>query len=693
MNNTPLLSINDLSVVYQTEALDLPVLRNIDLSIQPGQIYGIVGESGSGKSTLGLTIMRYLAENGKVTKGKINFDSQNLLDLDKNDLRDIWGKEISFVPQDPFSSLNPSIKIGNQIEEIFIQNPNITSSQAKDKTIEWLNRVRLPDAEELAKKYPHELSGGQKQRILVAMALCNNPKLLILDEPTTSLDVTTEVVILELIKELIRKEGTSTIFITHNLNIVANFTDRVAVLYAGEIVEDAPTQQLFSKPVHPYTFGLLNSIPKIGRNKSDSTLASLPGQIPPLNAIPKGCIFANRCPLVKEICRTTKPTIQAINNDQNISCHRWQEIISENLNNSQIHSQQNQSESSNKTKNILELTDVEVTYNTTQSGIKSLLGLKQNFNAVNKVSFKLPKGQTIGIVGESGSGKSSLALAIMGLINDTSGDIKYKNINLPGHINKRKKSNIRDIQMVFQSHDEAFSPHVTVHEILSRPLKNLLNNSKDEMDEKIFDLLDMVRLPRAYANRYPTQLSGGEKQRVAIARAFAATPDLFIADEPVSALDVSVQANILNLLRDLQEQHQISSIFISHDIAVITYMSDLIAVMYLGQIMQFTPSEQLLSPPFHPYTEALLSAIPTTDQTKQNSSIRLEGDIPSPLDIPKGCPFQSRCPRAIEGLCEIKTPPMQITPQNKQIYCHIPWQELEKQQTPIWQSNNAGAQS
>jgi len=685
----PILRIQNLSISYSSGNIEHPVLQDINLEIQPNQIYGLVGESGSGKTTLGLSIMRYLSAEGRITSGSIQFASKDLLTLSKSDLRQLWGKEISLVPQDPYSSLNPSLRIGDQLSEIFQVHNNQSKQESAKQTIMWLEKVRLPDPQNLINKYPHELSGGQKQRILVAMALSTQPKLLVLDEPTTSLDVTTEAVVLDLLRNLIRDQGTSVLYITHNLGIVAGLTDRVAVLYAGELVEDSPTEQIYSKPLHPYTIGLLNSVPKLGIDKNNSALAGIPGQIPSPGEISSGCVFAPRCPVAISICSEERPLLEHPSPDRSVRCFLWQEIQSGKL---IVHLEEKplpelfpEDEGP-----ILQLDDLNVEYKTRSSGLNSLLGRKQSFKAVDKVSLEVTKTHTLGIVGESGSGKSSLALAVMGLVNSSAEKMSLFDIQLPHKLSQRDQTILQKLQMVFQNLDEAFSPYLTVEEILSRPLLNLLGLSKPEAKTQVSELLKMVHLPVKYADRYPRQLSGGEKQRVAIAQAFASSPNLLLADEPVSALDVSVQANILNLLNDLQRDNKTSMIFISHDIAVVTYLADEIAVMYLGQIMQFSDNQDLLLPPYHPYTEALLSAIPVINTNLDHQIIRLEGDIVSPLEKPSGCPFHSRCPRVIGEICKTKTPPWQETSSGKKIFCHIQISDLQNIQKPVVNIENSG---
>jgi len=650
------LEVSNLSVVYKTEGEDLPVLRDIDLRIQPGQ----VGESGSGKSTLGYSLMRYLPAEGRVTSGSIKLESNDLTHLAKSDLRTIWGNEIALVPQDPFSSLNPSIRIGEQMSEVFRVHQQVSKNEAREKAIDWIKRVRLPP-EEIASKYPHELSGGQKQRILVAMALSNQPRLLVLDEPTTSLDVTTEVVVLDLLHDLMRDEGTAALFITHNLALVAGITDRVAVLYAGELVEDATTQELYARPIHPYTQGLLRSVPKLRYSKIDAELVGISGTPPSLANLPAECVFAPRCALSIDICHELRPPIRYLSDSHYVRRHRSAEIE-----NGEIVLPMQRAQplevSAPTTLPILTVSDLEVTYRGRRLGLKGFLGRSQELRAVDGVSVSIGRSHTLGIVGESGSGKSSMAMAVMGLVGSSSTEMTLLGEELSKDVRRRSLQTLKSLQMVFQSQDELFSPYLRVAQILSRPLQNLLGATKEAAQTRVTSLLDMVGLQKNFGRRYPRQLSGGERQRVAIAQAFAADPNLLIADEPVSALDVSVQANILNLLKQLRREHETAGVVISHDIAVVIYLSDAVAVMYLGQIMQFCDSDQLLLPPYHPYTEALFSAIPVADPNHRERANRLEGDIATPLARPTGCPFHTRCPRVVGDICRDVPPPVQASP-------------------------------
>ena len=682
-DNLPVLAIEDLTVGYQTRDGVIDAVRDVSLEIRKGQTYGLVGESGSGKSTLALAVMHYLSANGAARKGSITFNGRDLLNMSTNELRQVWGKEIALVPQDPFSSLNPSIKIGEQLAEALRLHSDMNANEAKTHAVELLKDVRIADPENVADKYPHQVSGGMQQRVMIAMALSTEPTLLVLDEPTTALDVTTEAAVLDLFRELVYERQTSALYVTHNLGVVAGISDRVAVLYASELVEDAPTEDLFAQPLHPYTRGLLDSVPRLGQRKDERPLQGIPGSIPGLQQLPTGCVYADRCPLAIDICFDERPPLDTPVEGRRVRCHRWPEILS-----GEIDARRADVEAiaveDYTSQPLLDLDDVEVHYPVNQNLVDAVRGKTPPVvKAVDGVDLTVGTRRTLGIVGESGSGKTSLARAIIGLVARTGGEIELLDMALPPELNTRGKDVLKHLQIVFQNPDEALNPHMTVGEILRRPFVNLLEESRQGADEKVAELLEAVRLPAQYTERLPPQLSGGEKQRVAIARAFAANPDLMLADEPVSALDVSVQASVLNLLNELQIENSSTTLFISHDIGVVAYLSDEIAVMYLGNLMEVTDADQLFDVPYHPYTEALLSAVPAPDPSVKQERIRLDGDIPSAIDVPTGCPFHTRCPRFLGDICVDEKPPWQTAPDGKRIYCHIPVEELMAAQKPV----------
>lgn len=691
----PILEIENLTVAYHQGGEWLPAVREVTLQIRSGETYGLVGESGSGKTTLVLAIMRYLGENGSVRGGSIRLQGRDLLALRETELRQVWGKQITMVPQNPQSSLNPAIRIGEQIAETLRFHQDLSAAEAKTRSIELLEMVDIADPERVAGSYQHQISGGMQQRVMIAMALSTEPALLVLDEPTTSLDVTTQAVILDLVKELIQGRKTAALYVTHNLGVVAQVCDRVAVLYAGELVEDAATGDLYSQPLHPYTRGLLDSVPRLGELKSQVQLRAIQGHIPPLGERPSGCVFVPRCPLAVEICEE-RPPLYELDDSRRSRCHRWDEIHRKEVSAKQPASEQvrlneNGVEGQIDRPVVLDLKDLAVHFPISRS-LNDVLHREQAqvVRAVDGVSLEIERGTTLGLVGESGSGKTTIARAITGLVVKTDGSIDLLSMSLPADLSKRDLDTLRHLQMIFQNPEEALNPYLSVGESLRRPFVTLLGKGHAEADRQVEKLLQSVSLPASYAERMPGQLSGGEKQRVAVARAFASNPDLLIADEPVTSLDVSVQASILNLLNNLQVEHQSSMLFISHNLAVVGYLADKIAVIYLGQLMEVAASQDLFEPPYHPYTEALLSAIPLADPSAEQKQIRLEGEIPSPTNIPSGCPFHTRCPRFLGDICVEEIPPWRVDESTgKRYFCHIPVEELKAVQGRVFSLDRA----
>lgn len=656
-------------------------VHDFSMTIESGQVYGLVGESGSGKSTIALAVMRYLSKEGRVDSGTISFAAHDLLELTTADMRKIWGNQLALVPQDPLSSLNPSLRIGEQIAEILRRHAGLGRREATLQAIELLALVQIPDPKRVANSFPHEISGGMQQRALIAMALSTEPKLLILDEPTTGLDVTTQAAVLDLFRDLIAERGTSALYVTHNLGVVAQVCDRVAVLYAGELVEDAPVKDLFLRPLHPYTVGLLDSVPQVRPRQRAIELQAIPGQIPSLQERSKGCVFAERCPLVIDRCHAERPSLDNPEDGRTIRCFRWQDIVNEDVSIDRSLVDAVDIPSDVKHDQLLNIDQLSVHFSAGRSLDEFLRRQPgQIIRAVEGVSLRLDKGQTLGVVGESGSGKTTLARAIVGLAIRTNGEIELLGFDLPRKLSERSNDLRKLVQYVFQNPDEALNPFMTIGQTLRRPFITLLHMSGGEAEVEVEKLLQSVRLPASYAERLPNQLSGGEKQRAAIARAFATRPDLLIADEPVSALDVSVQASILNLLGELQSENRNTLIFISHDLAVVAYLADIVAVMYVGEIMELVTADCLFQPPFHPYTEALLSAIPLLDPSAEQKTIPLKGDVPSQMNLPSGCPFHPRCPRLLGDICRTETPPWRVTENGDRIYCHIPLGDLEDAQ-------------
>ena len=684
--SAPILELDNVTISYEQNGRWLDAVRNVSFSIEAGQTYGLVGESGSGKSTLAYAVMRYLSENGKLRSGRILINGQDISNLNPQEMRRVWREQIKMVPQNPLPSMNPAHKVGDQLAEVITATTKNSSGSVTEQVLALFSSVGLADAARVAASYPHELSGGMQQRVMIAMALAVEPALLVLDEPTTNLDVTTEATILDLIKTLITERQTAVLFVSHSLGVIAQVCDRVAVLYAGELVEDAPVKELYRQPLHPYTRGLLDSVPRVGQDKRQVSLRPIPGQIPDLNHLPAGCVFLDRCPIAIDTCAQQRPALFQTGNNAHLSrCFRWEEIANHKVSARQEKQVSVQHDNAEQSDAVLDVTNLEKRFTLPRSLIDAVTNKPPaQVKAVNGVSLTLRRNRTLGLVGESGSGKSTLSRCIIGLIEANDGSMTLLDMPLARSLNARDTQTLQHLQMVFQSSDEALNPYLTVEQTLRRPLTRLLNLSPQQANERVRQLLAAVKLNASYAGRLPGQLSGGEKQRVAIARAFASQPDLIVFDESVSGLDVSVQAAILNLLGQLQQDYDNAYLFISHDLSVVSYLADDIAVIYLGQLMQIGQTRDILEPPYHPYTEALLSAIPLIDPEAKRESIRLEGDVPSPVDVPQGCPFHSRCPRFLGDICVTQTPPWQQDERGNKIFCHIPLEELKAQQRRVF---------
>jgi peptide/nickel transport system ATP-binding protein len=677
------------------------------MALPAGQTCGLVGESGSGKTTLALAIMQYLPQEGSVCQGQIRFAGRDMLTLRREEMRSIWGAQMALVPQQAQSSLNPSITLGDQLAEILRRHLGLRGKKARSRMLELYERVQLGDPKRVARSYPHQLSGGMLQRVLVAMALSTEPRMLVLDEPTSSLDVTTQAAMLDLFRDLIRESDTSVLYITHNMGVVAQISDRVSVMYAGELVEDGSTVDIYRQPLHPYTRGLFDCIPKLGQNKADVAhsqdvrLRPIQGRIPPLDDLPEGCVFRPRCPLAIEVCYEYPPLYDA-GTGRSSRCHRWQEIAE-----GQVDARQpapggqpsppasggdrGGALSGGQSSPVLSMEDVRVYFTEERSLLNVLRGERTSkVEAVDGVTLDIPRGRTVGLVGESGSGKTTLARAIVGLAERSGGKIALHRshadrLELPPGLRKRTSDMVCCLQIIFQDPEEALNPYLSVGEALRRPVMRLRGQSRAEAERTVADLLEAVNLSADYADRLPGQLSGGEKQRVALARAFAPNPDLLIADEPVSSLDVSVQASILNLFEGLQAAREIGTLFISHDLAVVGHLADVVAVIYRGQLMEVSPADAAFDPPYHPYTEALLSSVPLIDPEGEQMQIRLEGEVPSPSEDLSGCPFHTRCPRFLGDICVEEVPPWREDEETgKRYFCHIPRQDLlEEQERPF----------
>ena len=682
------LDVENLTIAYETRKGDVEAVRNISFTVREGETIGLVGESGCGKSTIAFGIVNFLGPNGKIVEGNIRFQEEELVGRSERELKSLRGDKIAMVYQDPMQALNPSVRLGQQLTEALTFHQHIARNDAWERSIQMLKRVNMPDPEDVMYRYPHQISGGQQQRVVIAMAMLNNPSLLIMDEPTTALDVTMEAAVLDLIEELKHDFKAANIFITHNLGVVSRVSDQLCVMYAGQIVERGAVTDIFRNPHHPYTMGLLDSIPRLGESKAESVLHSIRGRVPPPNERPMNeCIFAPRCDYATDECRKALPAFVEISPEHVSRCIYAREIESQPRTAKKHHIVKKCEPTSLRSPEgeLLSFEDLKIYYPKESQSVVSLLGLgeKKFVKAVDDVSVRLSKGKTLGVVGESGCGKSTLVKGIIGLEPITSGNMEFLGIDIDRSVSERDTNLIKEMQMVFQNPDSTLNPSYSIGKQISRPIRRFKTVPNDQVQGEVIRLLKAVRLDEVYYDRLPRQLSGGEKQRVGIARALASRPDLIICDEPVSALDVSVQAAVINLLLEIQEIYGSSMIFIAHDLSVVRFFSDDIAVMYLGQIVEIGPAEAIYSPPYHPYTEALLSAVPIPDPDAEQKQIRLGGNVPSALNPPSGCRFHTRCPRRKEMLpdnsqiCEKEVPPWRSTKHGHRIFCHIPLEKLK----------------
>jgi peptide/nickel transport system ATP-binding protein len=584
------------------------------------------------------------------------------------------------------------VTIGDQLAEVLTTHRGISKQEAWEKSIDMLNRVYMPDAANVMDRYPHQISGGQQQRVVIAMALLNNPALLIMDEPTTALDVTVEAVVLDLIEDLKRDFDTAIVYITHDLGVVARVCNDVGVMYAGEMVEVGAVESIYGKPLHPYTQGLMRCVPRLGATKEGSILYPIRGRVPAPKDRPKGaCIFAPRCDYATERCHNEKPRLRELETGHSARC-----FYSERIDASAWQPPEGlvpdlgpEAEEDGQ-EPIIKIEDLKMYYEQEAKSLLSLVGAGEKLyvKAVDDVSLDVPPGKTLGIVGESGCGKSTLAKTIVGLETPRSGEAQFLGFDLSAPVSQRDVKLIEQLQMVFQNPDSTMNPSYTVGQQIGRPLRRFGAVPGSQVREEVIRLLNAVRLDGSYYDRLPRQLSGGEKQRVGIARAFASRPDLVLCDEPVSALDVSVQAAVLNLLLEIQREYGTTMMFIAHDLSVVRFFSDYVAVMYLGHIVEIGPAENIYAPPYQPYTEALLSAVPIPDPTAEQKHIRLSGTVPSALNPPTGCVFHTRCPRREmlpDGgkICESEVPPWRYNTEEHRIFCHIPLEELRKMEPVV----------
>ena len=664
----PVLELRHLNVAYSVGARVLPVVLDFNLTLRSGESQGLVGESGCGKSTVALAILQFLGRHGRITSGEVLYKGRDLCTLSGEALRKIRGAEIAMVYQEPMASLNPTMRIGEQLAEVPRYHAGVSHREAHERARAMLNRVQLTDDRRIMQAFPHELSGGQQQRVGIAMALLSNPSLLLLDEPTTALDVTVEAGIVDLIGHLSAELSMSMLYISHNLALLRTICERITVMYAGEVVEAAPTATLFEDPRHPYTHQLLAAMPSVTAHKNQRLLEGIAGQPPAPDGRPSGCAFGPRCGyFVAGRCDAAPVSLAGGTGFHETRCLRSDEIEW------QVPS--------------CEATMARDTMSrSTALRVRALTKIYGRVAANDHVSFEVREAETVALVGESGSGKSTVAHIIMGLTQATAGSASLKEQELAElPVNRRRPETLRALQMIFQNPFDTLNPSQTVGAQIARVVRKFgIERDPAGIAARVKELLARVQLPAELASHFPKQLSGGQKQRVAIARAFAGQPELVVADEPVSALDVSVQAAVVALLLEIQRNSGTMLLFISHDLALVRYLADRVVVMYRGCVVEQGTTEEVFSPPYHPYTEMLLAAIPIADPSVLKRLVPPGVETASVHGARVGCCFAARCAYRITGTCEREEPPVREFASGHRIACHLPAEELARM-SPIFE--------
>ncbi|MDQ8727362.1 ABC transporter ATP-binding protein [Bradyrhizobium sp. LHD-71] len=649
----PVLSVRDLVIEVPSEQGMTRLVDGATFDVFPHEVFGLVGESGSGKSMTMLAVMGLLPAPVQLTSGKVILRGQSLTDLSFEQMRKVRGKSMSMVFQDPMTSLNPVLRVGSQIAEtVRLHNPAMSKAEVRARAIELLGLVNIPDPERRYQQYPNEFSGGMRQRVMIAIAMANDPDLLIADEPTTALDVTIQAQVMKVLARVRAKTGAAMVLITHDLGLVAETANRVAVMYGGRMMERAPVDPIFAQPRHPYTVGLISSLPRLDRNVGE--LYSIPGQVPNLAKRPPGCVFHPRCALSdgRSPCREQLPEFRQVGADHRSACHFAEEVAEWSRKTAVVLSG-DVAHGSDRKEPATKAPVLRIEQLSKDFAIRRRKGWgHDHLKAVRAVSLSLASGRTLGLVGESGCGKSTLGRLILRLIDPTEGKIWLMDADITTMKPSRLRPKRKELQVVFQDPYASLDPRMTVHEVIAEPLR--INGRYNAA--RVNELLQHVGLSPEVAGRRPPEFSGGQRQRIAIARALALGPDVMILDEAVSALDVSIQAQVINLLKSLQRELGLSYLFISHDLSVVHHISDDVAVMYLGKLIEFGSRDQVFGSPAHPYTQALLSAIPAPDPARARSSERivLSGDMPNPLSPPSGCAFRTRCLKATEKCAQLE---------------------------------------
>ena len=682
----PIMQVRDLHVSFATEAGVCRAVRGVNFDLWRGRTLGIVGESGSGKSVTALSLIGLLDDNAKVT-GSIIMNGEELIGKTDEEMSEIRGGRIAMVFQDPLSALTPMFTIGDQIAEgLITHHPDMSKQQIHDRCVELLELVGIPQPEERLSSFPHQFSGGMRQRVMIAIAIANNPDVIIADEPTTALDVTIQAQILDVLAKAQKETGAAVVLITHDLGVVAGAADDILVMYAGRPVERASIDDVFQHPSMPYTMGLLGAVPK-PHIAASQRLVPIQGNPPSLVDIPKGCPFSPRCPLATPECSLSEPNLEVVdaNSGHLASCRRLQEIIDKNMKYTDVFPVPDLLPADwadvprDQRPVTLEVDHLVKHFPLTGGGMfRRTIG---QVAAVDDVTFKIRQGETLALVGESGSGKSTTLMEIMNLMKPEDGRIVVLGHDLAELKKKAERKALRkDLQIIFQDPMSSLDPRMPIYDVLAEPLK-VHKWSKEKINRRIGELMELVGLNPDYVDRFPAQFSGGQRQRISIARALATDPKVLLLDEPIASLDVSIQAGIINLLEDLQAKLKISYLFVAHDLAVIRHISDRVAVMYLGQVVELGETEDVFTHPRHPYTQALLSAIPVPDPVVERTRQRiiLKGDLPSPSEKHPGCRFASRCPVKLrltpeqQKMCETKRPVLTSDDQiATEFACHFP---------------------
>jgi peptide/nickel transport system ATP-binding protein len=690
---TALLSVEDLHTHITMRSGVVRAVDGVSFEIEAGETLGIVGESGCGKTMTAMSIMRLLPKGGRIASGAIRLQGRDLVTLPDSELRKVRGNEVGMIFQDPMTSLNPTMTIGRQIAEAVLVHRAVSAEQALERAVEVLELVGRPHPLAPRRHYPHQLSGGLRQRVMIAMALACEPQLLIADEPTTALDVTIQAQILGLLDEIKRTLGTGIMLITHDLGVIAGRADRVAVMYAGRKVEAAPTAKLFTRMRHPYTEALLASIPQLDQDKSQA-LYSIPGLPPDLRNPPESCRFAARCAFASERCRLEDPPLEGESDHQfacfhprSASVEQGAEVGSEllrsaqrnqalaaafgaelELNKVEVHADSDLAAAEATSEYILEFRDVTKEFAVTAGVFQRRVGA---VHAVSDVSLGVRPRETFGLVGESGCGKTTLGRMGVALETPTAGSVNFSGTNLAAVRGERLRALRRDLQFMFQDPYSSLDPRMRVREIISEPLDIAHRGSRAERTSAVRELLREVGLAAEAMDRYPHEFSGGQRQRLGLARALALNPKVIVADEPVSALDVSIRSQILNLMKRLQATHGLTYIVVSHDLSVVRYLADRIGVMYLGRLVEIGPAGDVYARPAHPYTSGLLQAIPVPNPSAPRHPTPVRGELPSPVNPPSGCRYRTRCPLA-QDVCAEVVPPLRSFGHDHVAACHFP---------------------